>query len=52
MIVASGINLYNSVQKLNELITQVVSDKQNGEKITISWENAVFDLLCFINLAK
>ena len=38
---------------LNELITLVASGKKIGEKIiTISSKNAVFDLLCFINLAK
>ena len=49
---ASEINFYSfysSVIRLNEL-----SHKWPiGEKIiTISCKNAVFDLLCFINLAK
>ena len=53
MIIASALNFYNLVLRLNELITQVVTDKQNGEKIiTIARKNAVFDSLCFINLAR
>ena len=42
-----------SLNWMNWLITLVVSDKQNGEKVvTISCKSAVFDLLCFINLTK
>ena len=33
MNLASGINFYNSVLMLNELITEVVFDEQNGEKM-------------------
>ena len=49
----NSFNFCNYVLRLNELITLVISDKQNGEKIiTNSCKNAGFDLLCFINLAE
>ena len=52
-MIACGMNFYNSILRLNELITLVVSDKQNGENvITISCKNAAFDLLCLIDFAK
>ena len=48
MITGSGIRFCNSNFRLNGLLTEVASDKQNGEKkITTSCKNAVFDLLCF-----
>ena len=48
MINGSGIRFCNSNFRLNGLLTEVASDKQNGEtKITTSCKNAVFDLLCF-----
>ena len=39
---------------MNELITRAVSDNKKGRKIIITnlCKNAIFDLLCFINLAK
>ena len=44
MTIASTVNFYNSVLNLNKLITYVVSDKYDGEKIiTVSCENAVND---------
>ena len=53
IIIASRINFYDSVLRLNELITKVVSDKSIIEKVvTISCNDSVFDLLCFINLTK
>ena len=48
MINGSGIRFCNSNFRLNGLLTEVASDKQNGEKkTTTSCKNAVFDLLCF-----
>ena len=53
MITGSGIRFYDSNFRLNELVTEVASDKENGEKmITTSCKNAAFDLLCFVNLTK
>ena len=53
MIIAFGINFCNPALRLNELITYVVSDEQNGEKIlAIACKKIVFDLLCFRKLAS
>ena len=48
MINGSGIRFCNSNFRLNGLVTEVASVKQNGEKmIATLCKNAVFDLLCF-----
>ena len=53
MIIASRINFYIYVFRLNDLITLVLSYNQNGKEIIrISRKNTALDLLCFINLAK
>lgn len=53
MIIAYVLSFYNPVLRLNELITQVATDKHIREKIiTNSCKNAVFDFLYFINLGR